>query len=64
MNQIEELVLYFGSKNKMAKALGITLPAVSKWKKSIPVSRAYQIQVLTKGKFKAKNLTKKDGENG
>lgn len=60
MNEIERVVNHFGSRNKLAKALGVTLPAVSKWKTAMPQGRAYQIEVMTRGKFKAKNLTSKE----
>lgn len=56
MNPIETLIVHFGSKNKLAKALGISRPAVAKWKEFIPSGRAYQIEVLTQGKFQAKDL--------
>lgn len=64
MTPIEVLVSYYGSKNKLAKALGISLPAVSRWKDTIPESRAYQIEVITNGKFKATDLTRKEATYG
>lgn len=60
MSQMEAVVLHFGSRNKLAKALGISLPAVSRWRDTMPVGRAYQIEVLTKGKFKASDLIARD----
>ncbi|MCQ2994040.1 Cro/CI family transcriptional regulator [Pseudomonas syringae] len=44
---------FFGSKKKLADALGIRPSAVTMWGETIPKSRQYQIQVLSKGKFKA-----------
>lgn len=44
---------YFGSKKKLADALGIQPSAVTMWGDSIPVSRQYQIQVLSQGKLRA-----------
>lgn len=44
---------FFGSKKKLADALGIQPSAVTMWGDSIPVSRQYQIQVLSKGKLRA-----------
>lgn len=68
MEQIEKVALYFGGKEKMAKKFGVSLVAISHWKKCLPAGRAYQIEVFTKGKFKAKklikNLTKQGGRHG
>lgn len=65
MNQLDAVIAHFGSKNKLAKELGISRPAVARWKEFIPRGRAYQIEVLTKGKFKAEDLTyKKGGRHG
>ncbi|MBS0289298.1 MAG: helix-turn-helix domain-containing protein [Proteobacteria bacterium] len=61
MDKIEVVASYFGGKANLAKALGVTLTAVSKWKDHFPKGRAYQIEVLTEGKFKAKNLTLQSG---
>jgi len=44
---------YFGGVSKTAKALGITKSAVSVWREVIPYGRAFQIQLMTKGKLKA-----------
>ncbi|MNR68148.1 DNA-binding transcriptional regulator DicC [compost metagenome] len=43
---------FFGGRKKLADALGIRPSAVSMWGETIPVSRQYQIQVISKGKFK------------
>ncbi|WP_122257441.1 Cro/CI family transcriptional regulator, partial [Pseudomonas salomonii] len=48
-----EVAEFFGSKTKLALALGIRPSAVTMWGETIPESRQYQIQVLSKGKFKA-----------
>lgn len=48
-----EVAEFFGSKTKLAQALGIRPSAVTMWGETIPESRQYQIQVLSKGKFKA-----------
>lgn len=50
---IREVAAFFGSKTKLAEALGIRPSAVTMWGETIPESRQYQIQVLSKGKFKA-----------
>lgn len=57
MNKVDDVVAHFGSKNKLAIALGVTPPAISKWKEYFPKGRAYQIEVMTNGKFKARDLT-------
>ncbi|WP_095143452.1 Cro/CI family transcriptional regulator [Pseudomonas sp. Irchel s3b6] len=49
-----EVAEFFGSKTKLAAALGIRPSAVTMWGETVPESRQYQIQVLSKGKFKAK----------
>ncbi|WP_312288824.1 Cro/CI family transcriptional regulator [Stutzerimonas nitrititolerans] len=49
----QDVADYFGSKKKLADALGIRPSAVTMWGETIPESRQYQIQVLSKGKFKA-----------
>lgn len=49
----QEVAEFFGNKKKLAEALGIRPSAVTMWGETIPESRQYQIQVLSKGKFKA-----------
>lgn len=61
MKPLDVVVIYFGSKNKLAKELGISRPAVARWKDYVPKGRAYQIEVLTNGKLKAEDLTYKGG---
>ncbi len=56
MNQLEDVISHFGGRAKLAKTLGITRAAISFWRVSIPKGRAYQIQILTEGKFKAADL--------
>ncbi len=41
-----EAVRRFGSKRKLAKALGITPQAVSHWGRFVPPLRAYEIEAL------------------
>lgn len=50
---MNDAIKHFGSKTKLAAALGIQPSAVTQWGESVPESRQYQIQVLTKGKLKA-----------
>ncbi|SEJ46352.1 DNA-binding transcriptional regulator Cro [Pseudomonas linyingensis] len=48
----QEVADYFGGKKKLAAALGVSPSAVSMWGETIPETRQYQIQVISKGKFK------------
>ncbi|MCI1025618.1 Cro/CI family transcriptional regulator [Pseudomonas alloputida] len=43
---------FFGSKKKLAAALGISPSAVTMWGEDVPELRQYQIERLTKGKVK------------
>lgn len=49
----QEVAEFFGGKRKLADALGVSPSAVSMWRETVPASRQYQIQVITKGQFKA-----------
>lgn len=51
--KIEDVTAFFGSKSKLAEALGVSPSAATQWRDNIPVGRQYQIQVITNGKFKA-----------
>ncbi|MGY3909641.1 Cro/CI family transcriptional regulator [Aeromonas piscicola] len=51
--QKHDVLEHFGSITAIAKAIGISHAAVSKWDETIPKGRAYQIEVLTDGKLKA-----------
>ena len=50
----QKVIKYFGSMQKTADALGISLQAVHKWPDPIPQGRAYQLQILTRGKLKVR----------
>lgn len=43
----------FGGRKKLAEALGISPAAVSMWGETVPLTRQYQIQVISKGKLRA-----------
>ncbi|WPE28082.1 hypothetical protein PshuTeo1_38170 [Pseudomonas hunanensis] len=43
---------FFGSKKKLAAALGISPSAVTMWGEDVPELRQYQIERITKGKVK------------
>ena len=49
-----DAVRFFGTQKKLAEACGVTTPAVALWKRDgIPVTRMYQIEILTNGAIKA-----------
>lgn len=48
----KEAVDHFGTATALAKALGITLEAVSQWQ-DVPMRRQYEIERLTNGELKA-----------
>jgi hypothetical protein len=49
----EKVIKYFGSKTKLARAIGIGKQSVQKWKEIVPFPRQQQIEELTQGKLKA-----------
>lgn len=49
----QEAANHFGSKVKLARALGIRPSAITGWGDTPPLVRQYQIQVLSKNKLKA-----------
>lgn len=48
-----DVIAHFGGQGRLAKAIDVSQPAISKWGETVPELRAYQIQVLTNGKLKA-----------
>ncbi|WP_435237457.1 Cro/CI family transcriptional regulator [Psychromonas sp. PT13] len=48
-----EVLEYFGTQEKIAKALKISQASVSRWGAVIPRLRGYEIEKLTNGKLKA-----------
>ena len=48
-----DAIAHFGSKVKLAIALGVSQAAISKWPDDVPELRAYQIERLTGGELKA-----------
>ena len=57
MTTFDDVVEHFGGTHQsLADALGITREAVTMWGGVIPESRAFQIEVLSEGKFKAAEL--------
>lgn len=53
----KELIDYFGNLNNMARQLKISHVAIQRWE-LIPPRRAFEIERLTKGKFKYEELVK------
>jgi len=51
--KLSEAVAHFGTEAEMARKLGISPQAVYQWNGKVPMSRQYQIQLITKGKLKA-----------
>lgn len=49
----KDVAAHFGSKTKLAEALGISPSAVTMWGEIVPEGRQFQLQVLTNGQFKA-----------
>lgn len=45
----EDAVKYLGSKAKLAKALDVSQPAVSRWGEMIPEKRAARLSLMTDG---------------
>jgi DNA-binding transcriptional regulator YdaS (Cro superfamily) len=54
-------IAHFGNKAALARTLGISRTAVSRWKKIVPELSAHRLQLITKGKLVVKpELYKKD----
>lgn len=56
--KIDQVIAHFGSQVAAADALGVQQPTISNWKTrgSIPHIQQLKIELLTKGKLKAKPL--------
>ena len=48
----DEAIAYYGTQVQLAKALGITQAAVSKWPEQVPLLRQYELERLTGGALK------------
>ncbi|TLU75374.1 Cro/CI family transcriptional regulator [Mannheimia varigena] len=51
----DEVIEHFGTLEKVAVALGISVSAVSQWGDIIPEKNAYRLQEITEGKLKVKH---------
>jgi len=61
MMNIDLISKHFGGDIAMARAIGVTVGAISQWRTagSIPRLRQYQIEVITAGLFQASSNGKK-----
>ncbi|ECJ2444979.1 Cro/Cl family transcriptional regulator [Salmonella enterica subsp. diarizonae] len=50
--EIQKAVDIFGSKAAIARALGVSQPAVTRWGETIPKGRALELEKLTDGALK------------
>lgn len=53
-----DAIRHFGGIVKLAEALSIRPQAISQWTETVPLGRAYQLQILTKGKLKVSGCDK------
>jgi hypothetical protein len=58
MISVDAIIEHFEGVTSLARQLGCTSQAISAWKRegTIPELRAFQIEMLSKGKFKADRL--------
>lgn len=58
LRNIDRVITHFGGKYKLANALDVSSSAVSIWVREgkIPPMRAIEIETITNGKFKARDL--------
>lgn len=53
--EFDKAVLHFGTLYKLAKALGLNMSSIYKWRQ-VPARRCYELELLTKGKIKKEKL--------
>lgn len=51
-----DVIRFFGTQEKTAKALNIAQASVSKWSEDIPRRRELEVEQLTNGQLKAKKI--------
>jgi DNA-binding transcriptional regulator YdaS (Cro superfamily) len=49
----EDVISFFGTQEKTARALGVKQASVSRWPEDIPSLRAFEIERITNGALKA-----------
>ena len=49
----DEVIQHYGSQAATARALNIKQASVAEWKQGIPLTRQFQIEVLTEGVLRA-----------
>ena len=57
----KDAIEHFGGVADLARALGITPEAIYQWGDEVPEGRAFQIDVLTKGKLRAQAKPSNEG---
>ncbi|WP_028865058.1 Cro/CI family transcriptional regulator [Psychromonas aquimarina] len=48
-----DVINFFGTQEKTARALGVKQASVSRWPKEVPQRRAFEIERITNGALKA-----------
>jgi hypothetical protein len=63
---LDQVVAHFGSKSRLARAVGTTRQAINGWRARgvVPPSKAIRIEMITGGKFKALDLTRQQMTGG
>ena len=56
MHTFQEVIEHFGGITALADKLNVSTQAISQWDGLIPETRAFQIEVLSEGRFKASKL--------
>jgi hypothetical protein len=51
----KSVIKHFGSRAKVAQALGYSRQAIYRWGDTVPLPAQYRIQVATAGRFKVKS---------
>lgn len=62
--EIKRLIGFYGSRTRLARALGVHRVAVTQWCDlgGLPPKRAIQVEVLTDGEFKAVDICARDND--
>lgn len=49
---LQDCIKHYGSRNNIAKALGIKRQAITRWKEGVPVRRQFELEILSRGKLR------------